>query len=295
MQVFNISGKDSKYLYLFSLLLVTLCSGDLYGGQPTTDIMLPKNYAGQEVDEKWLWSEKLDGIRGEWTGTEMLTKQGNKLDVPAYFTENFPPFPLSGEIWGGRGTFERTSSIVATSSQDKGWNVLRFGIFDSKDTVLNIEERLERARSWFEQNHSNYAFIIEQHPVIDRSHLQQILAAIEAGGGEGIILIKKGSKYKNGRTTDVLKLKNFKDAEGVVVGYISGKGRNYGRMGCLVVELFSNRNIGFKIGSGFSDEQRLDPPPIGAIVTFKYTGFYASGKPRFPSFLRVRSRTGDMM
>ncbi|PIE63594.1 MAG: ATP-dependent DNA ligase, partial [Desulfobacterales bacterium] len=35
--------------------------------------------------------------------------------------------------------------------------------------------------------------------------------------------------------------------------------------------------------------------PIGAIITFKYTGFYKSGKPKFPSFLRVRSLTGEMM
>lgn len=295
MQSLNLLGRANIYLYFLSLLFIAICIGDLYAAPLANDIMLPKNYTGQEVDEKWLWSEKLDGIRGEWTGTEMLTKQGNKLDVPAYFTENFPPFPLSGEIWGGRGTFERTSSIVATSGQDKGWNELRFGIFDSKDAGLHIEERLERARSWFKQHHSNYAFVIEQQPVKDRNHLQHLLEAIEAGGGEGIILIQKGSQYKNGRSTDVLKVKNFKDAEGVVVGYIAGKGRNQGRMGSLVLELLRNRNIRFKIGTGFSDEQREDPPPLGAIVTFKYTGFYASGKPRFPSFLRVRSLAGKMM
>lgn len=276
-------------------LFVALSTCDLYAGQSSTDLMLPKKYKGQALDEQWLWSEKLDGIRGEWTGTEMLTKQGNRLDVPAYFTENFPSFPLSGEIWGGRETFERTSSIVATSSHDKGWSSLRFGIFDSKDNVLTIEERIERARSWFLKHPSNYAFVIEQKPVVDRTHLQHLLEEIDAGGGEGIILIRKGSRYKTGRTVDVLKVKNFKDSEGVVVGHVPGKGRNRDRMGSLVLELLSDRSIRFKIGTGFSDEQRIHPPPTGAIITFKYTGFYASGKPKFPSFLRVRSLTGEMM
>jgi len=295
MQLSNRTLRTRVLGYLLALLIVAFFTCYLHAGQPTTGLMLPKKYTGQELGEQWLWSEKLDGIRGEWTGTEMLTKQGNRLDVPVYFTENFPSFPLSGEIWGGRGTFERTSSIVATSGQDKGWNALRFGIFDSKDTALTIEERIERARSWFEKHPSDYAFVIEQKPVVDRTHLQHLLEEIEAGGGEGIVLIRKGSRYKTGRTVDVLKVKNFKDSEGVVVGYVPGKGRNWGRMGSLVLELLSDRSIRFKIGTGFSDEQRTHPPPTGAIVTFKYTGFYASGKPKFPSFLRVRSLTGEMM
>lgn len=295
MQLVNSSRRARPHIYLLALLLLVLVTRDLHAAQSATDLMLPKNYTDQEVGEQWLWSEKLDGIRGEWTGTEMLTKQGNKLDVPGYFTENFPSLPLSGELWGGRGTFEHTSSIVATSLQDKGWNVLRFGIFDSKDTGLTIEERIDRARSWFEKHPSNYAFVIEQQAVKDRSHLQHLLEEIEAGGGEGIVLIRKGSKYLKGRSVDVLKVKNFSDSEGVVVGYVPGKGRNQGRMGSVILELLSDRSIRFKIGTGFSDEERIDPPPIGAIVTFKYTGFYASGKPRFSSFLRVRSVTGEMM
>ncbi|BHH85971.1 DNA ligase [Desulforhopalus sp. 52FAK] len=295
MQTINTPCRSCANVVFLTTIFVILFTLDLYGSRFSEDLMLPKSYTGKEVGEDWLWSEKLDGVRGEWTGTEMLTKQGNRLDVPVYFTENFPPFPLSGEIWGGRGTFERTSGIVATSGQDKGWNTLHYGIFDSKDSSLSIEERIERARSWFEKHPSKYAFIIEQQPVKDRGHLQQLLKEIEAGGGEGIVLIRKGSKYKNGRSLDVLKVKNFKDAEGVVVGYVPGKGKHHGRMGSLILELVTDRTIQFKVGTGFSDEQRIHPPPVGAIVTFKYTGFYASGKPKFPSFIRVRSLKNEMM
>ena len=44
----------------------------------------------------------------------------------------------------------------------------------------------------------------------------------------------------------------------------------------------------FKIGSGFSDRERDNPPPVGARVTYKYYGLSAQGIPRFASFLRVR-------
>ncbi|RZI96564.1 MAG: DNA ligase, partial [Rubrivivax sp.] len=43
----------------------------------------------------------------------------------------------------------------------------------------------------------------------------------------------------------------------------------------------------FKLGTGFSDAQRRDPPPVGATVTYRYRDLTSSGKPRFASFLRV--------
>jgi DNA ligase-1 len=46
--------------------------------------------------------------------------------------------------------------------------------------------------------------------------------------------------------------------------------------------------IQFAIGTGFSDQERNSPPPIGSVITFKYYGFYKSGIPKFASFLRIR-------
>jgi len=57
-------------------------------------------------------------------------------------------------------------------------------------------------------------------------------------------------------------------------------------MGSLTLRLDSG--IAFNLGSGFSDAQRRHPPPIGAVVTFKYKGFTKNGIPRFASFMRVR-------
>ena len=51
-----------------------------------------------------------------------------------------------------------------------------------------------------------------------------------------------------------------------------------------------DNNISFKIGSGFTLQERKNPPTIGSIVTFKYKEFTKYGKPRFPVFLRVRDK-----
>ena len=43
--------------------------------------------------------------------------------------------------------------------------------------------------------------------------------------GEGVMLRRPGSKYKGGRSHDLLKVKKSLDDEAVVVGYKPGKGR----------------------------------------------------------------------
>ncbi len=74
--------------------------------------------------------------------------------------------------------------------------------------------------------------------------------------------------------------------EAKVIGYTAGKGKYAGKTGALRVEI--EGGIRFLIGSGLSNQQRSDPPPLGSTITFKYQGFTANGIPRFASFLRIR-------
>jgi len=75
------------------------------------------------------------------------------------------------------------------------------------------------------------------------------------------------------------------DAEAVVVGHEPGTGRFAGQLGALQVQ--TPEGLRFKLGTGFSEAQRRDPPPVGATVTYRYRDLTPSGKPRFASFLRV--------
>jgi len=77
------------------------------------------------------------------------------------------------------------------------------------------------------------------------------------------------------------------DAEAVVINHISGKGKYKGMLGSMVVETADKKR--FKIGSGFSDKERKNPPAVGSVITYKYFGLTSKGVPRFASFVRVRS------
>ncbi len=248
------------------------------------EIMLPLVYEEGIDLSDWLMSEKLDGVRGYWDGQRLLSKNGIPFNPPQSFTKNFPDFEVEGELWGGRGTFEKTVSIVMQKDAHIGWHELKFAIFDVPKATGGFEERLNIAKMWFGRHPSEFVFVIEHKPATSEEYLQNELKMIEEVGGEGIILRKSGSFYRPGRSKDVLKLKNYSDMEAVVIAHLGGEGRNGGRMGSLLVELPLDK-LRFKIGSGFSDAVRKNPPPVGTVITFKYYGFYKSGIPKFPSYL----------
>ena len=81
-------------------------------------------------------------------------------------------------------------------------------------------------------------------------------------------------------------MKPWEDAEAVVIGHLPGKGKYAGVLGALRVRSDDGRE--FSLGTGFTDTQRRDPPPIGATVTYRYHDLTRHGLPRFASFLRMR-------
>ncbi|MDX2493765.1 MAG: DNA ligase [Desulfuromusa sp.] len=269
------------------VICLLLCSGLLLAGQASAaEPMPPKIYAEQVDIGGWLMSEKLDGVRGSWDGRQLFSKNGHLLYPPAEFLRDLPDFPLEGELWGGRGTFEQTSGIVRRKHPHSGWLQLKFAIFDVPDASGGFTQRIKTAQNWFDTHSSIYAFVIPQIPVTDKDHLQQELQRIESLGGEGLIVRKPDALYLSGRSMEILKVKSYQDAEAMVVAHLTGKGRNEGRLGSLLVELDDGTQ--FKVGTGFSDEERDHPPSIGEVITFKYYGKYPSGIPKFPAFLRIR-------
>jgi DNA ligase 1 len=127
---------------------------------------------------------------------------------------------------------------------------------------------------------------IEQFSVVDRNSLQKRMKEVVKAGGEGLVLHRADALYETGRSDTLLKVKPWDDAEAVVIGSLPGKGKYAGVLGALRVRTPDGREFG--LGSGFSDEQRREPPALGTTVTYRYRGLTNAGLPRFASFLRVR-------
>lgn len=287
--MFILQGTYKSFSISIVLCAVLFLGSMLFMSPETlaTELLLAKNYSGQEQVTGWVMSEKLDGVRGYWNGSTLASKNGKPFSPPDAFIASLPPFPLEGELWAGRGNYEQTLSIVTRKQPHDEWLKLQFAIFDVPEHVGQFTERIKVARQWFAEHPTNYAFVIQQSTVHDREHLLHELQRIEDLGGEGLIVRNPAAVYSAGRSSEILKVKSYQDTEAKVVAHLPGKGRNTGRLGALLVRLDDGTE--FKIGTGFTDAERESPPPPGAVVTFKYYGKYQSGIPVFPSFLRIRA------
>ena len=257
--------------------------GEEPGGPP---ILLAESWDNAADLAGWWMSEKLDGVRAFWDGRQFLSRQGNLFHAPDWFIEGLPDSPLDGELWIDRKKFQRTVSIVRRQDKTELWNEVRFLVFDAPSQAGGFEERVGFVKDALAGRGLKFARPHEHQLCKDLDCLRAELARVEALGGEGLMLRQPGSKYEAGRSSTLLKVKTFRDAEAVVIGHQPGAGKHKGRLGALLVKLPDGTE--FAVGTGFSDKERAAPPGVGATVTFRYQELSEGGVPRFPSYVGVR-------
>jgi len=251
-------------------------------------VMLAQPYRAGSFDPRLHWvSEKYDGVRAYWDGERLWTRHGREIQAPAWFTAGWPRHAMDGELWAGRGRFSAAASAVAGDARDEAaWRPLRYMVFDLPDAPGTFEQRLRLLQVVVHALNRPWVEGVAQERVADEAGLQVLLQRTLAAGGEGLVLRRGDAAYRRERSDALLKLKAHDDAEARVVGHVPGDGKYRGQIGALWVERPDGRR--FRLGSGLKDEDRRHPPPIGAIVTYRFNGFHESGLPRFASFLRLR-------
>jgi DNA ligase-1 len=194
---------------------------------------------------------------------------------------------MDGELWIDYGEFARVSGIVRThDASDRQWRQISYRVFDLPEHGGEFDARVPAIRKTVAAIDQPWVVAIRQFKVDDPDALDTALARVLARGGEGLILHRGDAPYRAGRSDDVLKLKPYEDAEARVIGINPGQGRLEGSMGSLDVRTPDGRE--FAVGSGFTDAERADPPPVGSWITYRYNGETATGLPRFARFLRRR-------
>ena len=276
-----------RLLAMLSVVTLFYLPDAVFGEKPA--LMLASRYhQGIDVSDYWV-SEKLDGVRARWDGGNLVSRGGYHFAAPSWFTEGFPAEPLDGELWIGRGQYEKVSAVVRKMTPHDGWKQVRLMVFDLPQHKGRFTRRLQSMQQLVEQSASPYIAVINQYRVADNGELMQRLQSVSDAGGEGLMLHRATALYRNGRSNDLLKLKQFADAEATVIGYRPGKGMFAGVTGSL--KLRNDDGVLFYVGSGLTMEQRADPPPISSRITYRYQGFTKNGVPRFAVFLRVRDET----
>jgi len=242
--------------------------------------------SGRSPQGFWV-SEKFDGVRAFWDGQVLRFRSGRLIAAPAWFLSALPRVALDGELWMGRGTFDRLSGLVRqTQTDDEAWRAVKYLVFDVPGHAAPFGQRVALVQSTLAQVHQPWLLPVVQREVKDARALQALLLDTVRQGGEGLMLHRSNALWQAGRTDALFKFKPELDEEGLVVGHQAGKERLKGQTGALLLQMPSGQR--FALGTGLSDALRRDPPPVGTWVTYRYRDRTPSGLPRFASFLRVR-------
>ncbi len=254
---------------------------------PAPAMLLAETYAsGIDVSQYWV-SEKFDGVRAQWDGKTLRFRGGGVVPAPAWFTANFPVAPLDGELWIARDAFDALSGTVRKLEPvDAEWRQVRYLIFELPGAAGDFSARVRHMNTLIAQAGVSWLQVVEQTRVADHATLKHRLDAVLRAGGEGLMLHRADAPYVSGRSDALLKLKPWQDAEAVVVDHLPGSGKYRSMTGALLMEMPDGKR--FRIGSGLSDAQRRQPPPLGTRITYRYQHLTKNGLPRFPRYMRVR-------
>jgi DNA ligase-1 len=252
-----------------------------------TGVQLASDWSVGRSPQGFLVSEKFDGVRAVWNGRQLRFRSGREIVAPDWFVRALPQQPLDGELWFGRGQFDRLSGVVRQQHPPEAWQQVRYMVFDAPGLGGTFEARWQALQSVTEAVRQPWLLRVEQTCVDTATALQQWLDAIVRGGGEGLVLHRADALWQPGRTQVLFKFKPEPDDEAQVMSHLPGKGRYEGMTGALQVQ--TPEGVAFALGSGLSDAQRRNPPEVGSWVTYRYRDRTPQGIPRFASFVRARA------
>ena len=266
-------------------------------------------------------SPKLDGIRVIIKDGKVLSRNGKP--IPNLFIQSLLKtyHGLDGELIVGHPThpnvFQLTTSGVMSI---EGTPNVRLYVFDCWYAEGGIDTRYNEVLKITQNSPISNIEVVPQIIVNSLEELYKFEEECLAKGYEGVMLRYPNAKYKNGRSTikegALLKLKRFSDSEAYVLG-MEPLLRNHNEavknalghtersshkdnmvadslLGALHVKDI-HTGVEFSIGSGFTEEQRIDIwnkqiSVIGSIVKYKYFEVGVKDKPRFPVFCGFRDK-----
>ena len=271
--------------------------------------MLAHKFDDSRVD----WSKpvyiqpKLDGVRCLFTKNGAYSRTGKQFKNLAHielrlipFFNNNPDVVLDGELYNHelKDDFEKIISLVRKqkpTADDRldAKNLVQFHVYDYFDGVIydSYKTRMQQL-----VNSDVYNKDIKYVPaklVDSYNYARDIHATFLSEGYEGSI-IRLDGLYKHGRSYDLMKFKDFSDAEATIVGYELGKGKRTGTIGKFLMMDDEGVQFGCPPGKGYNykdlSKMLLNINDyIGQRATFTYFQRTQAGSYRHPLFKCIRN------
>ena len=206
-----------------------------------------------------------------------------------------PDLVLDGELYSDTLTFQEVVGIVKKETLKKGDEEKQLAIKYHVYDVMNgepYERRLALLSDLFRENRFQHLVLVKTMVCVSEEQMKEQHATFVADGYEGIMLRAKSGLYKHSRSVDLLKYKEFFDAEYEIVGYEQGMGLEEG---CVIWRCRTIDGGVFMCRPRGTREDRQDlflrgEEYVGKYLTVRYQELTSSDLkvPRFPVGITVR-------
>lgn len=244
---------------------------------------------------------KLDGYRMLYNSTTktVMSRQGkeftaikntelyNELQI---ISENII---LDGELYVHKGIFENLGILrkKKLSNQDvQKLNQIEYHVYDIVETSCDFEKRFDNLKTFFNKYNFKKVCLVKTNRVNSEMELDKMHKDHIDEGYEGSIVRAKNGKYRcKARSQDLLKYKDFEDAEYKIVGFTSEQDTQDTQNNNLIIWICETKNgEKFNVRPKGTKEERSSlfkrgDEFIGQQLCVKYFELTDGKIPRFPT------------
>tara|TARA_R110000787_G_scaffold58766_3_gene133512 strand:- start:362 stop:1198 length:837 start_codon:yes stop_codon:yes gene_type:complete len=271
--------------------------------------MLAHKYNEDKADYPAFIQPKLDGVRCLFSASGAVSRAGNefmnvehiKKALEPFFAKN-PTAVLDGELYnhGLKDDFNKIISLVkkktpTDSDKAEAAELVQYHMYDVASMTIG---------TYVDRN----LFLLAEPSFMNSSVLQVTSTRLATDyddayiyhvnnlnvGYEGSIYRTPSGKYKGTRSWDLMKFKDFHDAEATIINYEIGKGKRENTLGKFIMEDEDGNVFGCPPGKGYDYKDMANlleniHDYIGQVATFTYFQRTPAGSYRHPLFKCLRN------
>jgi len=277
--------------------------------QENIKAMLAHKYNEDKADYPAYIQPKLDGVRCLFTAKGAVSRANNQFMNVQHIEQALKPFfaknptaILDGELYNHslKDDFEKIISLVKKKKPTKDDRVeaaelVEYHIYDvASMTIANYTTRLNYINSISNFQWNHILRRVDTKVALDFDDALKMHNKNLKLGYEGSIYRSFEGKYKGTRSWDLMKFKDFHDAEATIIGYEIGKGKREGTLGKFIMQDYEGNKFGCPPGKGYNYKDLANMLEnihdyIGEYATFTYFERTKAGSYRHPHYKAIRN------
>ena len=277
--------------------------------QENIKAMLAHKYNEDKADYPAFIQPKLDGVRCLFTAKGAVSRANNQFMNVQHIEQALKPFfaknptaILDGELYnhGLKDDFEKIISLVkkrkpTDADRAEAAQLVQYHMYDvASMTIATYVDRNLFLLAEPSFRNSSILEVTSTRLATDFDDAQRFHAKNLKLGYEGSIYRTPSGKYKGTRSWDLMKFKDFHDAEATIIGYEIGKGKREGTLGKFIMQDYEGNKFGCPPGKGYNYKDLANMLEnihdyIGEYATFTYFERTKAGSYRHPHYKAIRN------